>query len=70
MVGGDTTAGRLLRALRYVGRDGIGDAAVQHVRSILNDKDRDDLLGLQRVAPTWMQPIVERVTASDSSRAA
>lgn len=60
-VGGDTTPGLVLRALRFLGKDDIDDGVVEHLRTRLKAKDRTGLATLRQDAPTWMQPIIDRI---------
>jgi hypothetical protein len=59
MAGGDTTAGLLLRALRYLGRDGIDDAVRSRARALLTNATRAEFAALRRHAPAWLRPIVD-----------
>ena len=70
MLGGDTTVGAVIRALRYLGRDAVTDAQIDHLRSVLNDQDRSALLALKPQVPTWVQRIISRIVADDSTVAA
>ena len=66
MIGRDTKPGLVLRALRFLGRDGIVNGAIAHLRSILSDADRRSLRALRPDAPSWMQPILDSIVNIDS----
>ncbi len=66
MVGGDTTAGLVLRALQFFGQDAIDDAMIAHLRRSLSDADRNALVGLRQRATTWMQPIIARIVDGEA----
>ncbi|MBI5364705.1 MAG: hypothetical protein HZA53_16135 [Planctomycetes bacterium] len=69
-LGGDTKAGAVLRALRFLGRDDVTDSIVRRLQGVLDDADRRALQRLRIDVPAWMRPIVERIVARDSTRAA
>lgn len=60
-VGQDTKAGLAIRALRFLGSDGIDDDTIARLRSNLNDVDRRKLRELRPDAPTWMHAVIDRV---------
>jgi hypothetical protein len=64
MVGHDTKPGSVLRALRFLGRDGIDDVTIAHLRSILNATDLRGLRKLQPDAPSWMRPIIDNIVST------
>lgn len=59
--GGDSKAGLALRALRFLGRDGVDDAAIRRLRASLGDSDLRDLRRLRPRAVGWMRPLIDRV---------
>ncbi|MFT5287416.1 MAG: hypothetical protein ACI8TQ_003601 [Planctomycetota bacterium] len=56
--GGNTKAGLILRALQFVGRDGVDDATVNRLRASLSDSDVRDLRALRPQAVGWMSNII------------
>lgn len=59
----DKTPGLVVQALRYIGKENIGDDTIQRLRSILSDKDKQ---ALKKVAPktvAWVKPLVEQIAA-------
>ena len=67
MVGGDTKPGLVLRALRFLGIDGIDDGIVAHLRSILSDEARRDLGALRSDALGWMRPVIDEIIDNNNS---
>jgi len=63
--GDDTKAGLVLRALRFLGRDGIDGSALRKLRSILSDSDRRDLARLRSRATGWMQGFISSILVTD-----
>jgi len=59
------TAGRIsgtvIQALRWLGRRGLNDRAVDTLRQRLTDDDRRQLLADLRFAPAWIADVVRRV---------
>ncbi len=51
----------VLEALRYLGKDRVGDPEVQRLRSLLTDRDRARLAGNINYAPAWMRPVLMAV---------
>ncbi len=70
MAGGNTMAGLALRALRFLGRDGVGNSAIDRLRAILTDSDRSALQGMRRLAPSWLQPFLDRIVDDEHTQAA
>lgn len=63
LAGRDKTPGLVLRALRFLGKDGIDDGTVARLRAVLSDADRRALRGLRLDAPSWMRPTIDRVVS-------
>ena len=57
-VGGDTKAGLVLRALRFLGRDGIDNTTSRQLRVSLSDSDVRELARLRSRTVGWMQTII------------
>ena len=64
LAGAGGTAGLVMQALRYLGRDGITDDVVDRIRAILAPKDRIAVLTHIKSAPTWMHPSLRRIAAT------
>lgn len=69
MVGRDTKAGLAIRALRFLGKEGVDDHAIARLRAILNDDDRRKLRGLRSDAPAWMHSFIDYVLEGAESPA-
>jgi hypothetical protein len=52
----------VMEALRYLGKDRVGEPDILRLRSLLSDRDRADLARNIPLAPAWMRPILETVT--------
>jgi hypothetical protein len=50
-------AGLLIQALRHLGKKHITPARVQHLKRILPQSERRQLLADLSLAPTWMHPL-------------
>lgn len=74
MLGSDTKAGLVLRALHFLGRDGVDDAAVRRLRATLDDDDLRALRALRPQATGWMRSVIDSImsstvsTSTDSNR--
>ncbi|MCB9609441.1 MAG: hypothetical protein H6716_22810 [Polyangiaceae bacterium] len=68
LAGGDTPAGLVLRALRFLGADAIDDDVVSRLRSALSDRDRKKLSDLRRHALSWMLPVIGRILTPEDER--
>jgi hypothetical protein len=62
-VGAGSGAGTVVQALRYFGPDGAG-TVVDNVASRLSMADRRRLLRGKAIAPSWMQPAIDRLALS------
>ncbi len=51
----------VMEALRYLGKDGVGDPEIQRLRSLLSARDRAGVARNIPLAPAWMRPILEAV---------
>lgn len=61
LVGAGTTAGLVIQALRYLGRERVDDRVVQHLRRTLSVEDKRLLAREAHKAPTWMRPYLEDI---------
>ncbi|MBI2932274.1 MAG: hypothetical protein HYY16_11535 [Planctomycetes bacterium] len=62
------TSGLVIQALRYLGRAHVSSERIAHLRQLLTDKDRKELLADFRLAPAWMHPFL-RAIAGDERQA-
>lgn len=67
LLGPDTKAGHALRALHFLGRDGVDHAAVRRLRASLDDDDLRDLRGLRSQATGWMRSIIDSLGVGSSA---
>jgi hypothetical protein len=62
------TAGRasglVIQALRYIGKDNVSMERIAHLRTLLTEQDRQQVLEDLPLAPAWMHPYL-RAIASD-----
>lgn len=70
VLGLDTNAGLVLRALHHLGQDGIDDAAVRRLRAVLNDDDLRQLRNLRPHARGWMTRVIDSITSSNEGTTA
>lgn len=67
MLGSDTKAGLVLRALHFLGRDGGNDAVVRRLRAVLDDDDLRQLRDLRPRARGWMRSIIDSILSRSMS---
>ncbi len=68
MLGSDTKAGLVLRALHFLGRDGADDIAqIRRLRAVLDDDDLRNLRSLRPRATGWMRSIIDSIMGSNMS---
>jgi len=65
LVGGDTVAGLVVRAIRYLGREHVGDDVVQRLRAAVAEPDKRALARLAHGAPAWMRPVIDRLASAE-----
>lgn len=63
--GGDTQAGLVLRALRFLGQDAADSTTVRRLRASLSDTDLRDLIRLRPRATGWMRSIIDDIVQLD-----
>jgi len=51
----------VMEALRYLGKDRVGDPDIRRLRATLSTKDKAQLLRNLPLAPAWMRPVLEAV---------
>lgn len=61
LLGAGHTTGLVIQALRYLGKNEITPARIQHLRKILDTKTKAGLLSLCPKAPVWMRPFVVEI---------
>ncbi len=62
--GGDSKAGLVLRALRFVGRDHVDEMTVRRLRGALEKSDLRDLRDLRPRATNWMRDVIDRIVSA------
>lgn len=67
MLGGNTKAGLVLRALRFLGSDGVDDAVIRKLRAALDDEDLHKLQGLRPKATGWMRSVIDSIVSMNMS---
>jgi hypothetical protein len=70
LVGGDTTAGLIVRAIRHLGPQDVDDVALRRLGGLVDDAVARDLRRLRRDTPSWMQPLIQKLVDQGRSRAA
>ncbi len=58
----DGAAGLALRTIKYLGKNGVDDGVIQKLRSTLSRQDRAKLQQSVIHFPSWMAPVVGRIT--------
>jgi len=61
ILGSDTKAGLVLRALHFLGRDGVNDVTVRRLRASLDDDDLRQLQALRAQATGWMRNVIDSI---------
>ena len=61
LAGGDSRAGMAVRALRFLGRDGLDPQAQRALVRALGDDDRQQLQNRRQLAPAWMRPMIDDI---------
>ncbi|MHB8837779.1 MAG: DUF6088 family protein [Gemmatimonadaceae bacterium] len=56
------TAEGVIRALRYLGRNGVGEREIRQLAKILSSEDKRQLQRMRRRAPAWLHPVIQRIT--------
>ena len=64
-VGAGSTAGTVVQALRYLGKD-AGPTLVDAVAHRLSPSDRRLLARGKKIAPGWMRPAIDRIVGASS----
>jgi Family of unknown function (DUF6088) len=61
LVSRDKVMGPVLRALYFIGKDGLTDDVVSRLRSTLSDKDRQKLLRESRYTVGWLSEAAQKI---------
>ena len=61
MATADRVSGGVIQALRFLGKNQVGDDEIEALRQRLNDKERAQLLKDAKFAPAWMAPIFRKL---------
>ena len=64
MAGAGKISGFVIQALRYMGKDHVGDDIVQRLQSILSDDDRKILRQDISIAPDWLRPVITQIAGT------
>jgi hypothetical protein len=59
------TSGLVIQALRHLGRAHVSSERIAHLRQLLTDKDRKELLADFRLAPAWMHPFLRAISGNE-----
>jgi len=62
MAGAGKISGVVIQALRYFGKDNVGDDIVHQLQRTLTDDDRRILRQDISIAPDWLRPILTQIT--------
>ncbi len=63
MLGSNTKAGLVLRALHFLGRDSVNDAITRRLRAALDDDDLRELQALRPQATGWMMGVIDSIAS-------
>jgi len=66
MAGHNTKAGLVLRAMRFLGKNGVHPRYVIHLHAQLSSADRKALQRIRLDAPAWMDPYVSQLVGDQS----
>ena len=55
----------VMEALRYLGRERVGDPEVRRLRGLLSPKDKAQLVRSLPLAPAWMRPVLIAAASED-----
>lgn len=67
MAAAGKTAGLVIQALRYLGREHVTPERLRHLRTLLTEADRRELLQYLPTAPAWMHPHLRFIAAGEQS---
>lgn len=62
MATADRVSGVVIQALRFIGKDKVGNEMIETLRQRLNPEEREQLLKDARYAPSWMEPIFRKIS--------
>lgn len=65
LVGVGTIAGTIIQALKYIGKDYITPAMIKRLKSVIQDKDKSQLLKHRPKVPGWMQDFINEITKKE-----
>ena len=66
MATADRVTGPVIQALRYLGKDNVGDQVVSQLRQRLSEQDRLQLVEDISFAPGWMAPIFKKIAEKEA----
>lgn len=67
MLGVDSKAGLVLRALHFLGPNGVSDAVIRRLSATLDEDDYQRLRGLRSKARGWMRGIIDNIMRTTSN---
>jgi hypothetical protein len=62
---GDKVTGPVMKALLFIGKDGLTDGVVKRLRGTLSDRDKKKLLRQSRYAVGWLSDAVKKVVEDE-----
>ena len=62
MAGAGKISGLVIQALRYMGKEHVGDDVVGRLQSVLTDDDRAILRQDIAIAPDWLRSVIHQIT--------
>lgn len=60
-------SGMVIEALKYLGQDHVNEEIMTHLRTLLSDKVKKELLNALAFAPTWMHSIIKSIAGREES---
>ena len=67
LIGAGRPAGLVIQALRHLRAEGMDEARLSELRSMLDQSTRDELAELTPKLAAWMQPLVKRLTKEEKA---
>lgn len=56
----------IFQALKYLGKDRVGESVVSRMRQLVRPGDRRNIMSSLRLAPIWMRPILLEICSKGS----
>ena len=67
LLGAGRPAGLVIQALRHLRAEGMDEARLSELRSLLDQSTRDELAKLTPKLAAWMQPLMKRLTQKEKA---